>query len=72
MIIDNKIVLIERNSFVEVIDDDDRVILSIGFGGKDKDGFIYFGIKYKEWIYDWCIISDFVFVFGLNNVIGDG
>ncbi len=71
-IIDNKIALIERNSSVEVIDDDDRTTLSIGFGGKDKDGFIYFGTKYKERIYDRRTTSDFVLAFGLNNAIGDG
>ncbi|MEZ4778512.1 MAG: hypothetical protein R2786_03940 [Flavobacteriaceae bacterium] len=71
-IVDNKIALIERNNTVEVIDDDDRAVLSIGLGGKDKDGFIYIGKKYKERKYDLRTTSDFVLAFGLNNAIGDG
>ncbi|MCB0456892.1 MAG: hypothetical protein R2776_06610 [Flavobacteriaceae bacterium] len=71
-IVDNKIALIERNNTVEVIDDEDRAVISIGLGGKDKDGFIYIGKKYKERKYDLRTTSDFVFAFGLNNAIGDG
>lgn len=70
-IVDNKIDLVKRNNTVEVIDDDDRAVLSIGFGD-DKDGFIYLGKKYKERKYDRRTTSDFVLAFGLNNAIGDG
>ncbi|HAT66020.1 MAG TPA: hypothetical protein DCS66_15725 [Flavobacteriaceae bacterium] len=70
-IVDNKIALIQRNNTVEVIDDDDRTVLSFGLGGKDKDGFIYLGRKYKERKYDRRTTSDFVLAFGLNNAIGD-
>ena len=56
---------------MEVIDDDDRTVLSFGLGGKDKDGFIYLGRKYKERKYDRRTTSDFVLAFGLNNAIGD-
>ncbi|MEZ4858590.1 MAG: hypothetical protein R2781_07245 [Flavobacteriaceae bacterium] len=71
-IVENKIALIQRNKTVEVIDDEDRAVLSIGFGGKEKDGFIYLGKKYKERKYDLRTTSDFVLAFGLNNAIGDG
>ena len=71
-IVDNKIALVERNKTTDVIDDEDRAVLRIGLGNKDKDGFIFLGKKYKERKYDRRTTSDFVLAFGLNNAIGDG
>lgn len=71
-IVDNKMALLERNKTVEVIDDEDRAVLSISFGNKDKDGTFYLGRKYKERKYDLRTTSDFVLAFGLNNAIGEG
>ena len=71
-IVDNKIALVERNNTSEVIDDDDRAVLSISFGNNYNNGIFYLGKKYKERKYDLRTSSDFVFAFGLNNALGEG
>ncbi len=71
-IIDNKIELLKRNDDVGVINDDtDRLVLRIG-GEDDDDAFIWIGKNSRARKYDRRTTSDFVFAFGLNNVIVDG
>ncbi|MBT8263497.1 MAG: PorT family protein [Bacteroidia bacterium] len=72
-IIDNKIELLERNQDMEVLNEDgDRFVIEIGNDGEDDNSFIYIGKQNKARKYDRRTTSDFVFAFGLNNVIVDG
>jgi hypothetical protein len=71
-IIDNKIALLERNNTVEVLDDDDRTVVSISLGKSEENNIFYLGKKYHEPKYDRRTTSDLVFAFGLYNTIGDG
>ncbi|NNJ81785.1 MAG: hypothetical protein HKP11_06285, partial [Flavobacteriaceae bacterium] len=72
-IIDNKIELLERNQDMTVLKDDgDRVVIEIGNENGDDIPFIYIGKQNRARKYDRRTTSDFVFTFGLNNVIVDG
>ena len=72
-IIDNKIELLKRNQDVNVLNEDgDRVVIEIGNEDGDDNPFIYIGKQNRARKYDRRTTSDFVFAFGLNNVIIDG
>mgnify|MGYP006901756296 CR=1 FL=1 len=75
-IVDNKIALLERNSDVSMVsnDEDDVFTFRIGRRENDGDGFIYFGAKRydKPRKYDRRTTSDMVLAFGLNNAIVEG
>lgn len=69
-IIDNQVALLERNGKIEE-NEDDGLMLRIGTGDEDKSVF-YIGPKNKKKKYDRRTTTDFVFAFGLNNVITEG
>jgi len=72
-IIDKKISLLNRNDDVKILDDDgDRMVIEIGNEDGDDIPFIYIGKQNRARKYDRRTTSDFVFAFGLNNVIVDG
>jgi len=80
-IIDNTIALLDRNDGESLSGSESSSELSkieIGFGAKDPNNGILFGIKYSESnqerpvIYDRRTYSDMVLAFGLNNAIIDG
>lgn len=72
-IIDNKVALLKRNGNIED-DEDNGMIIRIGSSGKnsENDNVLYIGPKNKQRKYDRRTTTDFVFAFGLNNVITDG
>ena len=69
-IIDNQVALLERNGKTEE-NEDDGLMLRIGTGDDDTNVF-YIGPKNKKKKYDRRTTTDFVFAFGLNNVITEG
>lgn len=72
-IIDNKIELLRRNDDVTVLDENgDRFVIEIGSDNDDENSFIFIGNQSRARKYDRRTTSDFVFAFGLNNVIVDG
>lgn len=71
-ILENKMALMDRNPEIEPdIEDDNGFMLRIGTSDEDDD-VIYLGPKNKKRKYDKRTTSDFVFAFGLNNVITKG
>ena len=72
-IIDNKIELLNRNQDVQVLSDDgDRLVIEIGTDLGEDSQLIFIGKENRARKYDRRTTSDFVFAFGLNNVIIDG
>jgi len=73
-IVDNKIALLERNSNVSMVSNDDEPGFRISIGGLDsEDNFFRIGRwQNKPRKYDRRTTSDFVFAFGLNNAIVEG
>ena len=73
-IVDNKIALLERNSDVSMISNDDDPGFRISFGGSDADDKIFRIGKWKNKPrkYDRRTTSDIVLAFGLNNAIVEG
>ncbi len=79
-IINNKILLLQRNSEVydvkEEDDEDDSFVFRIGRGDEVNDEFIFIGTrkddKHKKRKYDRRTTSDLVIAFGLNNAIIEG
>ncbi|CAM3284915.1 hypothetical protein [Aequorivita lipolytica] len=71
-IIDNKVALLKRNGNIE--DEEGGMIIRISSTGKnsENDNVLYIGPKNKKRKYDRRTSSDFVFAFGLNNVITEG
>ncbi|MCB0461174.1 MAG: hypothetical protein R2816_04205 [Flavobacteriaceae bacterium] len=73
-IVDNKIALLERNTDVSMVSNDDEPGFRISIGGSD-DEYNFFRIgrwKNKPRKYDKRTTSDFVLAFGLNNAIIEG
>jgi len=71
-IINNKIELLKRNDENVDLDDDDRIIISIG-DGDDENSTIYIGRKKSKDIkYDRRTTSDLVFGIGFNNALIEG
>ncbi|PTM08730.1 MAG: hypothetical protein DA407_07350 [Bacteroidetes bacterium] len=73
-IVDNKIALLERNSDVSMVSNDDDPGFRISIGGSDSDDKVFrIGRwKNKPRKYDRRTTSDMVVAFGLNNAIVDG
>jgi len=73
-IVDNKISLLQRNSDVSMVSNDDDPGFRISLGGSDSnDGFLRIGRwKNKPRKYDRRTTSDMVIAFGLNNAIVEG
>jgi hypothetical protein len=73
-IVDNKIALLERNTNVSMVSNDDDPGFRISIGSSDsEDNFFRIGHwKNKARKYDKRTTSDFVIAFGLNNAIVDG
>ncbi len=80
-ILDNTIALLDRNNGVGLSDslnNSDISKIEIGFGAKDPNNDVLFGIKYSDGnkkrpvVYDRRTYSDMVLAFGLNNAIIDG
>ena len=80
-ILDNTIALLDRNEgevLFDSINDSDISKIEIGFGAKDLNNGVLFGVKYsdgnkkKPVVYDRRTYSDMVLAFGLNNAIIDG
>ena len=72
-IIDKKISLLNRNEDIQILNDDgDRLVIEIGSEDGDDYPFVYIGKQNRHRKYDLRTTSDFVFAFGLNNVIVDG
>jgi hypothetical protein len=71
-IIDNRIALLRRNGEMNLTEDDrDRLVLKVELGN-EEDPFIWVGKGDKPRKYDRRTTSQFVFAFGLNNVITEG
>ena len=78
-IINNKILLLQRNTEVydnSEEDEDDSLVFRIGRGDETNDELIFIGTKrddkYKKRKYDRRTTSDLVVAFGLNNAIVEG
>jgi hypothetical protein len=73
-IVDNKMALLERNTDVSMVSNDDEPGLRISFGGSDSDDKVFrIGRwKNKPKKYDRRTTSDMVLAFGLNNAIIEG
>lgn len=73
-IVDNKIALLERNTDVSMVSNDDDPGFRISIGGSDSDDKVFrIGRwKNKPRKYDRRTTSDMVVAFGLNNAIVDG
>src|SRR5690606_38591573 len=69
-IIDNQVELLKRNGKIEA-NEDNGFMLRIGSGG-EHNSVLYIGPKNKTKKYDRRTTTDFVFAFGLNNVITEG
>tara|TARA_B100001146_G_C16199933_1_gene443810 strand:+ start:736 stop:1794 length:1059 start_codon:yes stop_codon:yes gene_type:complete len=71
-IINNKIELLQRNGTDTSLDDDDRLVLSVGWGDRGDSPFVFLGPKNRQRPYDRRTTSDFVLAIGFNNVITEG
>ena len=80
-ILDNTIALLDRNDGESLKDPEsssDMSKVEIGFGAKDHNNDVLFGVKYwdgnkkRAVIYDRRTYSDLVVAFGINNAIIDG
>ncbi|MBT8264246.1 MAG: hypothetical protein KJN75_02815 [Muriicola sp.] len=80
-ILDNTIALLERNNGESLVDSDSSSDISkieIGFGAKDPDNNMLFGVQYSDGKkkrpvkFDRRTYSDLVVAFGINNAITEG
>ena len=72
-IIDNKIALIQRNGISgEAISGDQLMSIGLGVKGAELIGINFSNVPEYRRKYDRRTRSEFIFSFGLNNVIGDG
>ena len=60
-IINNKIELLQRNGTDTSLDDDDRLVLSVGWGDRGDSPFVFLGPKNRQRPYDRRTTSDFVY-----------
>ena len=63
-IINNKIELLQRNGTDTSLDDDDRLVLSVGWGDRGDSPFVFLGPKNRQRPYDRRTTSDFVLAIG--------